>query len=149
MRANKILSAGVVVLHWNRDHYEYLLLRAYNYWDFPKGIVEAGETPLEGAVREVQEETAISDLWFRWGHVYRETAPYNHGRKIARYYIAEASTKSVQLPVNPVLGRPEHSDYRWVRRAEAWRLLTPRVRIILEWADQVIGLHPVIRKLNS
>jgi len=149
MIANKILSAGVVVLHWNYDHYDYLLLRAYNYWDFPKGVVEAGETPLEGAIREVREETAISDLQFRWGHVYQETPPYHHGRKIARYYIAETPAKGVQLPVNPLLGRPEHSDYRWVRRAEARRLLTPRVRIILEWADKVLGLNPVMRKLNA
>ena len=149
MIANKILSAGVVVLHWNRDHYDYLLLRAYNYWDFPKGIVEAGETPLEGAVREVREETAISDLRFRWGHIYRETPPYNHGRKVARYYIAETPNQCVQLPVNPLLGRPEHSDYRWGRRAEAWRLLTPRVRIILEWADKVLGLNPVMCKPNA
>jgi 8-oxo-dGTP pyrophosphatase MutT (NUDIX family) len=144
----KILSAGVVILHWSRDHYDYLLLRAYNYWDFPKGIVEAGETPLEGAVREVQEETAISDLRFRWGPVYRETPPYNHGRKVARYYLAETVTTCVQLPVNPLLGRPEHSAYRWVRRAEAWRLLTPRVRLILEWSDGVIGLRPAPRQQN-
>lgn len=134
----KILSAGVVILHWQRDHYEYLLLRAYNYWDFPKGVVEAGETPLRAAIREVQEETGIADLSFRWGHVYRETHPYNHGRKVARYYIAETPTSRVRLPVNPFLGRPEHSDYRWVTRAQAWPLLTPRVRAILEWTDSVI-----------
>jgi bis(5'-nucleosidyl)-tetraphosphatase len=68
---------------------------------------------------------------------------------VARYYIAETPNQGVQLPVNPLLGRPEHNDYRWVRRAEAWRLLTPRVRIILEWADKVLGLNPVMRKPNA
>jgi bis(5'-nucleosidyl)-tetraphosphatase len=141
----KILSAGVVILHWNRDHYDYLLLRAYNYWDFPKGTVEPGETSLEGALREVKEETAITDLQFRWGYVYRETPPYNYGRKVARYYIAATATTSVHLPVNPLLGRPEHSAYRWAGRTEAWRLLTPRVRMILEWTDEVLGLKPMPR----
>lgn len=140
--AVKILSAGVVVLNSDRDRYRYLLLRAYNYWDFPKGVVESGETPLEAAIREVQEETGLVDLHFRWGEVYRETQPYNHGRKIARYYIAEAPTTRISLLVNPLLGRPEHSDYRWVTRAEAWRLLTPRVRAILAWADTVIDATP-------
>lgn len=135
----RILSAGVVVVHWNRDHHDYLLLRAYNYWDFPKGVVESEESPLQAAVREVEEETTLTGLRFRWGDVYRETHPYNQGRKVARYYIAESASTEVRLPPNPELGRPEHSEYRWVDRAEAWNLLTPRVRAILEWTDGIIA----------
>jgi 8-oxo-dGTP pyrophosphatase MutT (NUDIX family) len=134
----RILSAGIVLLHRSRDRYEYLLLRAFSYWDFPKGAVESGEKPLEAAIREVREETGITELNFRWGQQYRETKPYNHGRKIARYYIAETPGTEVQLVVNPVLGRPEHSEYRWVKRADAFAMLTPRVRAILVWADVVI-----------
>ena len=134
----KILSAGVVILHWNCDHYDYLLLRAFNYWDFPKGVVELGEKPLAAAIREVQEETGITELQFRWGNQYRETGPYNHGRKIARYYIAETPASTVHLSDNPLLGRPEHNEYRWVNFAEARVMLTPRVLVILEWADRLI-----------
>ena len=141
----RTLSSGVVVVHWNRDHYDYLLLRAYNYWDFPKGVVETAESPLEAAVREVEEETTLTGLRFRWGDVYRETHPYNQGRKVARYYIAEAPNTTVRLPPNPALGRPEHSEYRWVDRAEAWTLLTPRVRAILEWTDNIIA-RPMRRR---
>ncbi len=137
-----MLSAGVVILHWNHDHYQYLLLRAFNYWDFPKGIVEAGEAPLDAAIREVEEETGLTTLDFQWGLGYRETNPYNHGRKVARYYIAETPSTQVYLPVNPELGKPEHSEYRWVDRAEAWTLLTPRVQSILEWADSILRSTP-------
>jgi len=140
----RILSSGVVVVHWDRDHYDYLLLRAYNYWDFPKGAVEAGESPLAAAVREVEEETTLTGLRFRWGDAYRETHPYNQGRKVARYYIAESPSTEVRLPLNPALGRPEHSEFRWVSRADAWTLLTPRVRAILEWTDSIIA-RPVRR----
>ena len=133
----RILSSGVVVVLWNRDHYDYLLLRAYNYWDFPKGMVEVAESPLQAAVREVEEETALTQLRFRWGDIYRETHPYNQGRKVARYYIAESISAAVTLMPNPELGRPEHNEYRWVNRTEAWNLLTPRVRAILEWANSV------------
>lgn len=140
----RILSSGVVVVHWNNDHYNYLLLRAYNYWDFPKGVVEINESPLQAAVREVEEETTLTGLRFRWGDVYRETHPYNQGRKVARYYIAESPDAEVQLPLNPELGRPEHSEFRWVNRTEAWNMLTPRVRAILEWTDGIIA-RPVRR----
>ena len=136
---SRTLSSGVVVVHWNQDHYDYLLLRAYNYWDFPKGVVEADELPLQAAIREVEEETTLTGLQFRWGDVYRETHPYNQGRKVARYYIAESASTEVRLMPNPELGRPEHSEYRWVDRTEAWTLLTPRVRAILEWTDGIMA----------
>ncbi len=137
--AARILSAGVVILYSQSDHYRYLLLRAYNYWDFPKGMVEQGETPLEAAIREVEEETTLTQLNFCWGHQYRQTPPYNHGRKVARYYIAETLVDKVYLPYKAELGRPEHSEYRWVTRNQAWSMVTPRVQAILDWSDHVLA----------
>lgn len=131
-----------MVLRRHDDDYLYLLLRAYDYWDFPKGQVEPGESPLQAAVREVCEETTIDDLEFRWGKVYRQTMPYNQGRKIARYYIAETRRDAIELPINPELGRPEHSEFRWVTRSEAVVMITPRVRAILRWAEDVLYTDP-------
>lgn len=113
----------------------YLLLRAFNYWDFPKGEVEPGEEPLESAVREVAEETSLTGLRFRWGRDYTETPRYAHN-KIARYYLAEAPNGQVELPVNPELGRPEHHEYRWLSREQAEGLLNERLRAVLGWAAQ-------------
>ena len=138
----RILSSGVVVVHWTGHYYQYLLLRAYNYWDFPKGVVEVNEAPLAAAVREVEEETTLTNLHFAWGDTYRETHPYNQGRKVARYYIAESAETAVSLPPNPEFGRPEHNEFRWVNRVEAWNLLTPRVRAILDWSDTILTAPP-------
>jgi len=137
--ATQILSVGVVVLRWDTDHYKYLLLKAYNYWDFPKGMMEKGESPFACALREVEEETTITQLDFRWGKVYRQTQPYNHGRKIARYYIAATQVSDISLPINPALGRPEHSAYCWATRQQAWPMLTPRVQAILRWSDDILA----------
>ena len=46
----------------------------------------------------------------------------------------------VTLPVNPELGRAEHSEYRWVSFDEAMELVSPRVRPVLNWAAQVANL---------
>ena len=119
------------------DDYRYLLLRAYNYWDFPKGLVEADEEPLASAVREVAEETTLNDLNFRWGEDYRETEPYARG-KVARYYVAESTQGQVSLPVSPELGHPEHHEFCWLDYKAARKLVAPRVQPILDWAQALI-----------
>ena len=129
------LSAGVVVVGDKPDHCSYLLLRAYSHWDFPKGLLEAGEQPIAAARREVEEETGITQLDFRWGYAYYETGPYRHG-KIARYYLAATSQSQVELRISQELGRPEHDEYRWVSFKESLELLGMRVRPVLEWAHQ-------------
>lgn len=134
------LSAGVVIVRDTTIGPRLLLLRAFNYWDFPKGVVEPGETPLAAARREVAEETGLVELDFSWGDIYRETGPYGQG-KVARYYLASTSHKRITLPVNPELGRPEHHEYRWVMPEEARELLSARLQPILRWAlSRIKGL---------
>ena len=133
------LSAGVVVIRRTPTEWLFLMLRAYRNWDFPKGVVEPGEDPLAAARREVCEETLIEDLQFKWGDVYRETAPYSNN-KVARYYIAETSTQLVTLPVSPELGRPEHDEWRWINFEAALALSSPRLDPIVRWAAETIGV---------
>ncbi len=133
----KRLSAGVVVLRDTADGTRFLLLRAYKHWDFPKGMVEAEETPFAAARREVAEETGIDSLEFAWGEVFRETAPYARG-KVARYYIARTEREDVALTANPQTGIHEHMEYRWVALDEALSLVTPRVKHIIDWAAGII-----------
>jgi bis(5'-nucleosidyl)-tetraphosphatase len=129
----RILSAGVVVVRRVDDQWRVLLLRAYKNWDSPKGVVEAGEDPLESARREVREETTIEDLEFRWGEEFIETPPYANN-KVARYYLAETRTTDIKLPVNPEIGMPEHHEFRWLTFRDAARIVVPRIATVLEWA---------------
>lgn len=137
-RAGK-LSCGAVVVRRTDSGFRVLMLRAYRNWDFPKGLCEAGETPFEAAVREVGEETGLRDLEFAWGDRYLETGPYNRG-KVARYYLARTRQESVEMGISPDLGRPEHHEFRWVTFDEAFDLSAPRVRQIVKWARQVVGV---------
>jgi 8-oxo-dGTP pyrophosphatase MutT (NUDIX family) len=135
--AERTLSAGVVVVRRVDADWRVLLLRVYNYWDCPKGVVEPGEEPLTTARREVREETGLDDLDFRWGGEFIETPPYSKN-KVARYYLAETRSDGVKLPVNPELGAPEHHEYRWVSFGAALALAVPRIRSVLDWARERI-----------
>ena len=129
----KKLSCGIVLARQNEDDWLTLLLRAYHNWDFPKGICEDGEQPFDAAQREVEEESGIVELLFDWGDRCIETGPYNKG-KVARYYLARTQQEDVEMGISPELGRPEHSEFRWVGFDEAYDLTAPRVRELVIWA---------------
>lgn len=125
------LSAGIVILRFVEGKPYYLLLRAYNYWDFPKGEVKPGEDPLSAAIREVKEETSLEGLVFQWGKNYRETPTYGKG-KVAGYFLAESAKGEVKLSA-------EHHEYRWLAYQEARELLVDRVKVILDWANNLVA----------
>jgi bis(5'-nucleosidyl)-tetraphosphatase len=131
------LSAGAVVVRRRGSGWHCLVLRAYRNWDFPKGLVNRDEEPLEAALREVREETGLGELALPWGASWRETEPYAGG-KVARYYVAESGTGTVTLPVSAELGRPEHHEFRWLPLDAAAGLLPPRLKPVLRWAQTVI-----------
>jgi len=135
------LSAGVVVVNLVQRKLKFLLLRAYRNWDFPKGIVEPGEEPIDAALREVREETTLDDISFDWGLVYIETGPYNKG-KIARYYVARSKEQRIELPVNPELGIPEHQEARWVSFDTALEMVSPRLQPVVRWAYTIVNHGP-------
>ena len=132
-----LLSAGVVIVRVLDNTPHFLLLRAFNYWDFPKGLVEHGEDPFAAAQREVAEESGLTELDFHWGMEFRETPPYGNN-KIARYYLAAAPRGDVYLPISPELGKPEHDEFRWLAYAPARAIVSVRVQPILDWAHATI-----------
>jgi 8-oxo-dGTP pyrophosphatase MutT (NUDIX family) len=136
-RANKRAAGVVVVRRWPQG-WRVLILRAYRNWDFPKGLLDPGESPLAAALRETREETGLANLVFNWGHGFTDTEPYAVG-KVVRYFLAESPAGEVVLPVSAELGRPEHDEFRWTTPEDAAALLPPRLVTILRWAQAQLG----------
>ena len=132
------LSCGIVLARPVGADFRTLLLRAYHHWDFPKGVLEADEAPIETARRELDEETGISAIRFDWGERYLETGPYSRD-KTARYYLAHTDEADVVLGDSPETGVPEHHEWRWVSFDEAYDMTSPRVREVVRWARQIVG----------
>lgn len=133
------LSCGVVVVREADEGWKTVFLRAFHHWDFPKGIRETGEDPMQAALREVGEETGVVDLEFVWGDRYFETGPYSKG-KVARYYLGSTQQEEIIMGISAETGEPEHHEWRWVSFDEAYDLGSPRVRTIVQWARQVVGV---------
>jgi 8-oxo-dGTP pyrophosphatase MutT (NUDIX family) len=122
-------AAGAVVFRRSERGILLLVLRAYKNWDFPKGLIEPGESELDAAKREVTEETGLAGLDYPFGDEHRETVPYS-GNKVARYYLAQTDAEKIELS--------EHHEYRWVSFDEAEDLLPPRLAVVLEWARKTL-----------
>jgi len=140
--ARPIVGVGVVVCRGE----EVLLIRRgqpprLGQWSLPGGGQEVGETIEEAVRREVREETGLADLDFAWGHDFIETEPYAGG-KVVRFYVARTGGEGVSLPINPLLGRAEHHEYRWFAIDAALGVTVPRLQRVLEWAAERIGLAP-------
>ncbi len=132
------LSCGIAISRETESGWKTLMLRAFRHWDFPKGLCEEGEEPMQAAIRELREETGIENPDFDWGDRFIETGPYGRG-KTARYYLAKTDQENVIMGPSPETGEPEHQEWRWVSFDEAHDLTSPRVREVVRWARQIIG----------
>ena len=120
----KIISAGVIIFRRTREGLKFLLLyHGRNYWNFPKGKIEAGERSWQSALREVREETGLkaSELKFIENFKAYERFMFRHGKervfKIVILYLAE--TKQPRIAVSW-----EHEGYGWFTYNEAKKVLS-------------------------
>jgi 8-oxo-dGTP pyrophosphatase MutT (NUDIX family) len=137
----KTRSAGIVVVRKTDGEYKFLMLRFKWFYDFPKGRNEVGETLLETAIRETEEEASISrgELSFRWGLSSYTTEPYLKNKdKTTTYFLAETSKEDIILPINPELGMPEHDSYSWLSYDEAKKVTNNRIGKVVDWANERI-----------
>jgi bis(5'-nucleosidyl)-tetraphosphatase len=131
-------SAGAVLYtNFANDERKFLLLHyTSGHWDFPKGNVEAGETEVEAVIREIFEETGITDLRFVEGFVqpifYSYIRDGNLVRKKVSFYLAQTPGRNIKLS-------NEHQDFLWADYPSALRTLTYRsARDILISANKFV-----------
>ena len=127
-------SAGIVIKDENQNPARYLCVRAYSNWDFPKGHLEEGETILDAAVRETQEEVSLGKTDYRLLGLIAPPVIYKGGKKTAHYFLANRTSNAVPfLPINKELGKPENDEYSWLTLKEMNNIFPSRLNEVLNW----------------
>jgi 8-oxo-dGTP pyrophosphatase MutT (NUDIX family) len=96
---------------------------AGSWWFTPGGGLEPGESPVEGAVREVHEETGLRlDPAALLGPVHRETAEFSLGgdsyRQTGEFFVARVDAHDVDTAGFSALEQSFVLDHRWWTRAD-------------------------------
>ncbi len=143
-------SAGVIVFR-DESPRSYLLMRSAvtkrPVWEFPKGALETGETEIEAAARELEEETGLGSGDYTLLDGFHEEEWYYFTRrsgddvrlirKRVAYFLAEWRSGEVQVS-------REASRHEWADAETALRMIRfPEKRRILaraeEWLTQREG----------
>lgn len=109
----QISAGGGVILRKHGTRREVLLILRRGFWDLPKGVIEVHETPEQGALREVEEETGCGALSITGSlgttmHDYEE-----HGAHITKktwWYAMESGTPDLKPQLEEEIEALEWAD---------------------------------------
>jgi bis(5'-nucleosidyl)-tetraphosphatase len=115
-------SAGAILYRESPLGKLYLLLNyPSGHWDFVKGNIEKGETFKQTTLREIKEETGITDVSFVEG--FENKVEYHYQRdgelvhKEVVFFLAKTATEHVEISF-------EHSGFIWLKYNDALKKLT-------------------------
>ena len=111
----RLKSCGVILFR-REPVLSFLLMKHADRWDLPKGHVDAGETDLDCALREMEEETGLSrdrvrlDKSFRFAEIYYPTYKRYPGEQIEKTLVIFLGWLETDQPIT----LSEHAGCEWL-----------------------------------
>lgn len=106
-------SCGAVVIKEENNETMFLIIKQHDeYWHFPKGHVEEGETEEETAIREIKEETNID---VELDNKFRKVITYSPKEDVIKdvvFFIGKAISNDLIIDPKELL------DAKWVNAKE-------------------------------
>jgi 8-oxo-dGTP pyrophosphatase MutT (NUDIX family) len=131
-------SCGIVVFREKNNERLYLILHyPSGHFDLPKGHVEDGESEHETALRELEEETGISDVEiitdYRVPISYKYKKKGQPSNKQVVFFLGETATEAVKIS-------HEHLDHFWLPYDAAFNKVTfDNAKNLIKKAERFLG----------
>ena len=130
-------SAGGIVLH---NDTVLLVCENGNFWGFPKGRIEQGETAQEAAVREIREETGCHNpalikllgTYERYPFTLQNTLDTSERKQITMY-LFDAASPDLKMPFEP------KTVGQWIAKEKITQTLThPQDQAFFKSIEQLL-----------
>ena len=131
-------SCGIVVFREKNNERLYLILHyPSGHFDLPKGHVEDGENEHQTAIRELEEETGISDIKiiddYRVPISYKYRKKGQPSNKQVIFFLGETETEAVKIS-------HEHQDNLWLPYDAAFNKVTfDNAKNLIKKAERFLG----------
>ena len=140
MAALQRRAAGLIIFRRKcfNEPIEYLLLQTSygkHHWTPPKGHVDPGESDMETALRETEEESGLERGSLNVMENIRRTLNYEVRGKPKTVIYWPAEVKDYNVPIR--LSR-EHQDYKWLTVERAGELLHDTTGVALREVDHEV-----------
>jgi len=131
-------AAGIIVYQNHGANQLYFLglialpefqTKNHGIYDIPKGRIDPGESPLQCAIREAQEEAKI-DI------THLDSGAHTHDRLTV--WLAE-SYQTPRIGVNPTTGIQEHLGYEWIKGDQMEAQCLDYLKPHIQWARKYLG----------
>lgn len=108
-----VWEAAGFLLMVRRPHPQFLLMQHADRWDLPKGHAEAGESIIETALRETEEETGIDASGIEVDPDFRFVTEYRVVGKRRGTYDKRVTYFLGFLESKPKINATEHLGHLW------------------------------------
>ncbi len=143
----KTKSCGILL--FNKKGNKFLLMKHPTRWDIPKGHIEKGETDLEAAIREFEEETGIDkkkvqlykDYEFKLKYETFEKRYKEKCNKTLIVYLAKLK-EDVKIKVT------EHEDFKWFEWLPPHKIQEKTIDPLLKYTEKFFRSRG-LRKLEK
>ena len=138
--STNITAAGFILLNFNLKENKwkvFCLVDNEGLYDFPKGVIDEGESILEAAKRELFEETNIDinnqkvfKTWVNWDSEWEELkeesldnisiqgSTFESSLRLFFAEVEESIIDEVKILPNPYTNIKEHINYRFIDKEE-------------------------------
>ncbi len=125
-------AGGAILFRPHDQGWQFLLLRHADRWDLPKGLLEPGETPIEAAHRELQEETGIAPATVQWVPDFLFTHRYNFTDRSGRPTNKQLTVFLGVIHHNPEIQLTEHVSFQWFNWHPPHQIEPKNVDLVLQ-----------------
>jgi len=138
-------SAGFLIFKKN-GVVRYLFLKNRGRFDVPKGLQQPGEDDLTCALRELKEETAVTDAILIPGFKKTSRYFYRWGGSLVKkevvYFLAESKSGDIRVS-------DEHDGYTWMTKEEVLaNVRYQNLKELVEEADRTLRPKSTAQPLN-